>query len=445
MKNTVIDQIIEEKYHNKEFLDKIKSENQYKHLNLSFNPFPKSGTTNINSSDSIITQMPPFENNVKQNVDNFIIDTLIPKTLEIKDRFMSAVITGDYGIGKTHLMLYMKSLIELSSQASLINKKPYVIYIDNPGVKLEELIGNLIFKIGEENFKKFLWKRIINEIKKNSRFSTELNNYKNTSQTFFPVELNPFADENTINYKRFLDVWLKDIVSPYKRKDFERDLKKVLLSILNLLYKDSVITQYFYDIVCGDFGINSIWESLISGNSKHMENKTVELLKAIVDLLENEDFTDFYIFVDEFEDLTGGRLTKQRLDNYLHNLRILLDKDRNWCVVFAMTSNAYEKLKQTSPPLAERIGVREIILTRLSDVDALKLVLNYLNLARDTESSDLLPFEEAAINYINKLSDGIPRRFLQKCFEIIERAKELLENSKIIDEQFVKNYFQPEV
>ncbi|MFP3681584.1 hypothetical protein SB725_31365, partial [Pseudomonas sp. SIMBA_041] len=85
---------------------------------------------------------------------NYIGDSLYSND-DSDDYKLIGTITGDYGTGKTQLLLFAKSL--------LLNepKKAYVLYINNPGTKLSKLIGSIIENIGQEDFKKFLWNQII--------------------------------------------------------------------------------------------------------------------------------------------------------------------------------------------------------------------------------------------------------------------------------------------
>ena len=59
---------------------------------------------------------------------------------------------GEYGAGKTQTLMYIKYLFNNIKSNEI---KPYVIYIDNPGQRLSELIGGIVAQIGVENFKKY--------------------------------------------------------------------------------------------------------------------------------------------------------------------------------------------------------------------------------------------------------------------------------------------------
>lgn len=56
------------------------------------------------------------------------------------------------------------------------------------------------------------------------------------------------------------------------------------------------------------------WHSL-----KQLKGKEARVIKYIVKLVKEQGFSDFFILVDEFEDITEGRLTKSQIDNYVYN------------------------------------------------------------------------------------------------------------------------------
>lgn len=111
------------------------------------------------------------------------------------------------------------------------------------------------------------------------------------------------------------------------------------------------------------------------------------LTKIVCEQLE---YTDFIILIDEFEEITAERLKRTDIDNYLRNLRLLIDREKNWCSVFAMTSKALAMIEEYSAPLAGRIKGTIIDLKPLNS-DAIKtMIANYLSVARNTKKT--IPF-----------------------------------------------------
>ena len=203
----------------------LQGSQKYKKIHLKFNPFPKSGTTNINSGINYIERLDIINNTVSNAITSFISQAFEENPNDPQDKFISAVITGDYGVGKTQHLMFIKYLLEnLDSEL-----KPYVVYVDNPGVSLSALIGTIVGKIGEENFKKYLWNNIIEEIKANTNYQEKLAQYKYTGPSLFKEDVvDPYVDSNTISYKAFLDAWLRYINNAAKRKEFNKTLKDLI-------------------------------------------------------------------------------------------------------------------------------------------------------------------------------------------------------------------------
>lgn len=418
---------------------------RFKKFGLSFNPFPRAGISDLNSSDLIISKLEPVDQEVKKAIYEFVIDSLFPSNPNSTDKYISMVIRGEYGNGKTQTILYAKSLLDSFKTEKEFHKNPYVVYIDNPGVKLTELIGSIISQIGDENFKKYLWNIVIEKLASTADIKKELLSF--IPKGFFLFEdtdHDPFSPINTVNYKNFLEGWLKFLSRDLKKKkDFQNILKTYMISILTQKFENSTVAIYFYELISENIGINKTWEVLTSGGAKDLEKKEVYIIRAIVNLIESQGFTDFYILVDEFEAVTEGRLTPKEIDRYFTNLRALIDKERNWCSLFAMTGLALSSLKRVSPPLADRITGRIIDLKPLNIENAKTITINYLNLAREKPDS-IIPFDEEGITTLRDLSKGILRVYLKSCYMLLQRASEELKGHEKINSKFVTKHFQIE-
>ena len=411
-------------------------ETKYMKFGLKYNPFPKSGTANINESINTTYSLTPIDMTVTDKIAQFVADSLYSAD-ETEDYKLIGTITGDYGTGKTQLLLFAKALLLKQ------DKKAYVLYINNPGTRLTELIGNVIESIGQEQFKKYLWVKIIDQIKKTPKYKESLNSFLPKDGLLFAGR-DPFSRENEANHKLFIESFLVQIGRRSRIKEFNQNLRDIILEILAKNYDDDhVISNYFYQLVSEDFGISKTWETLVSGSGQYLDKKVVKLLNAIISIVKEQGFERFYLLVDEFEDITSGRLTKKEVDNYTHNLRTLIDKERRWCLLIAMTSQALKDLKNISPPLVDRLTDRMIEIHRLTDDEARSMVLNYLNLAR--EKTDVLePFTNESVEYLNSkvCSDGLPRLLLRQLFFLIERAVEDLNEGELITEDFAKRYIE---
>ena len=409
--------------------------NKYALWGIKFNPFPRSGTSNINGSDSVNRALKPLDSEIYNGINQFIANALVPNQLEADDQFISATIVGDYGSGKTQLLMYAKSkLNEIRDSQTYL--KPYTIYIDNPGGSILEFIGTIISKIGEENTRKYLWNHIIRIIQTRDDIKEQLKPFEPNSNVLFSEmkeSINPYSDANTISYKQFIDSFVRPLPLHKKRK-FDDLLSDIIQKILNEDTKDSTVAYYFYEFISSDFGINKTWEALTSGSLRQISGKEADVIRYIVKLLKREGYTHVFILVDEFEDLTTGRLSKVQLDNYIHNLRTLLDKHREWCLLFAMNPKALSRLIELSPPLADRITIRRLDINNLNIEETKRVIESYLNLA---DYKDEFPFTEDALTYINATCDGNVRRILKATFVLFECAAD--QKKKVMDRDFVVN------
>lgn len=419
---------------------KSNSIERFQRFGLSFNPFPRSGISDLNSPDHMISKLTPVDYEVKKGIEQYIVDSLFPQNPESTDKYLSAIIRGDYGFGKTQTLLYAKLVLESFSDVKEINKKPYVVYIDNPGNRLSELIGSIISEIGEENFKRYLWTIAFDGISKSKNFKEEILKFKPSGYDLFEGgELDPFNPINLVNYKVFFDAFNR-VLSSSKKKEFLTKIKEFITTIFIEEFENSTIAGYFYALISENIGINKTWEILTSGNSKDLDKKEVFIIRSIVKVIESQGYTDFYILVDEFEAVTAGRLNAKEIDQYVLNLRALIDKERNWCSLFAMTGYALSRLRAVSPPLAERISGRLIELNPLNDLTAKQITLNYLNLAREN-SEIILPFDDSGIKELRVKSNGILRIYLKSCFNLLQRAIEDLKEGELINAEFVNKHF----
>ena len=284
---------------------------------LRYNPFPKSGIAIINDSDKVIEKLEPVDDIVRKNIYDFIQDALSANfnpTLK-DDKYISLVVRGEYGSGKTQTLMYIKYLLKSIKSEKI---KPYVVYIDNPGEKLSQLIGEIVSQIGVENFKKYLWDIFLKYLDDNP-------NIKITLTTVSAKDLGLFSNQEEAseevslsysNYKQLIDKLtlgrtsseIKAVMG--KMKDY---LIKSYLSITD----SPTVASTFCDIVSETVGVSKSWDLLTSGSVKELDKREVDVLRAIVRIVcDQMGYTDFIILIDEFEEITAERLKKSEVDNY---------------------------------------------------------------------------------------------------------------------------------
>lgn len=434
-------------------VDLIKS-NLQKKFELNFNPFPKSGIAIINDSDNIVSKLAPVDEEVTRKIVTYIHDALYSGSIENQglrtDKYVSLIVRGEYGSGKTQTLMFIKYLF---NNIKNNNIKPYVVYVDNPGQKLSELIGGIVAQIGVENFKKYIWNIFISYLDKQPDIKTDLfrKSYKK-EVSLFPIseiENDNYANlTNTVqNYKELIDKLTFGKNNVEKKQLVER-LKSHIINSLIPETGSPVVAEYFYDILSETIGVSKSWDMLTTGNVKELDKREVNILKAIVKIVcEQLEYTDFIILIDEFEEITAERLKRTDIDNYLRNLRLLIDREKNWCSVFAMTSKALAIIEEYSAPLAGRIKGTIIDLKPLNS-DAIKtMIANYLSVAKNSpKDNSIYPFDESGIKQMLELNEnykqlkGSPRFILKLCYTLLQRASEELNEGETIDSEFVKKY-----
>lgn len=414
---------------------------------LEFNPFPRSGIAIISESDKVAEQLMPADEDTVNKIVNYISDALFAHRgqPEMSDKYMSMVVRGEYGAGKTQTLMFIRYLLKNLKNEDV---KPYVVYIDNPGQKLTELIGAIVSQIGVENFKKYLWGIFMEYLDKNPDVKQSLVGTRQASQSlslFGEDEPVPSLSNNIQNYKE-----LADAITAGKSATDKKQLIKTLKDHMVRSYADvtdsQVVASYFYDIVSETMGISKSWDMLTSGSVKEMDKREVYILKAIVNIVCKQlGYTDFFILIDEFEEITAERLKRTDIDNYLRNLRLLIDREKNWFSVFAMTGKAMDIIENYSPPLAGRIKGSVIDLKPLDIVSFKMVVTNYLNIARKEPVMDSIePFDETGLDEMLQVRPpqlkGSPRFVLKMCYQLLQRASTELQEGEKIDREFVKKH-----
>lgn len=412
---------------------------------LEYNPFPRSGIAIISESDKIVGGLVPVDEEVINTIFNFISDSLFTsqtQTHSATDKYMSMIVRGEYGSGKTQTLMFIRYLLKNLKNESV---KPYVVYIDNPGQSLAELIGGIIGQIGVENFRKYLWSIFMDYLDKHQDLKQSLVNVSNIEPNLFGEEPVPSLNANIQNYKELVDAITMGR-NAAEKKHILLTLKGHMISSYTEETDSPVVANYFYDIVSETIGISKSWDMLTSGSVKELDKREVNILKAIVNIVCKQlGYTDFFILIDEFEEITAERLKRTDIDNYLRNLRLLIDREKNWCSVFAMTGKALEIIESYSPPLAGRIKGSIVELRPLDKSSLKQVVSNYLSVARvDGAEESIIPFDESAFDEMLQVKNvqlkGSPRFLLKMCYQLLQRAVSELPNGALIDREFVKKY-----
>ena len=436
---------------NTNIIDRINSvDNQRTSLKerfgLEYNPFPRSGIAIISEADKIAERLMPVDEVTLNIIVNFISDALYANldNPDAEDKYMSLVVRGEYGSGKTQTLMFIRYLLKNLKNETV---KPYVVYIDNPGQKLSELVGAIVSQIGIENFRKYLWSIFMEYLDKNTEVKQSLVVRPQAIQNSLFGDDNPIPSlsANIQNYKELVDI-ITVGKNANDKKQLLQTLKDHMVKSYAEVAESPVVASYLYDVVSETIGISKSWDMLTSGSVKEMDKREVYILRAIVNIVRKQlGYTDFFILIDEFEEITAERLKKTDIDNYLRNLRLLIDREKNWCSVFAMTGKAMEIIESYSPPLASRIKGCVVDLKPLDMVGFKRVIMNYLSTSRiDGAEDSIAPFDESALDEMMQVKNpqlkGSPRFLLKLCYQLLQRAATEMPEGGMIDREFVKKH-----
>lgn len=413
---------------------------------LEYNPFPRSGIAIISEADKIAERLMPVDEGTLNVIVNFISDALYAHrdNPDTEDKYMSMVVRGEYGSGKTQTLMFIRYLLKNLKNETV---KPYVVYIDNPGQKLAELVGAIVSQIGVENFRKYLWGIFMEYLDKTPDVKQSLVGSPRAIQNslFGEFEPIPSLSASIQNYKELVDI-ITVGKNANEKKQLLQTLKDHMVKSYAEVAESPVVATYLYDVVSETIGISKSWDMLTSGSVKEMDKREVYILRAIVNIVRKQlGYTDFFILIDEFEEITAERLKKTDIDNYLRNLRLLIDREKNWCSVFAMTGKAMEIIESYSPPLASRIKGSVVDLKPLDMNGFKQVVMNYLSTSRIGGAEDSIePFDETGLDEMMQVKNpqlkGSPRFLLKLCYQLLQRATAELPEGGKIDREFVKNH-----
>jgi len=409
--NTDIKKLVEE-LKKEEIIEK-----DYSSLGLKFNPFPVAGLPRY--------PLPPLDDEVSEKISFFIRSTYT------REEYGGLAIVGDFGMGKTHLMKYIQFLIDELTRHKEIDFTAVTCFIDRPEDTPQKVIHKVVEEIGLDNIRKYIWKILIDKFEEDKAFYEKFRP-KGTLLLQSKEEWNNLFEEPIkSNYLEFLKRF-RDVGGNFKKlQEHARDIIK------EEIVRDSALADRYLNLIlfAEEKEADVSWDILAGYISKKdVQRKEIMFLRSIVEILRRVGFKQLYVFIDEFEDivlLKGARLT-----NYLLTLNTLINRERKWAVTVSLTGNTLKIIKEKSPPLYDRLTSYEVILRPLNDEKSKKLLINYLNLARERDEDSFSPFSEESIKEMFRISRGNYRSFILLAHNAIEVA--LNENKELIDKEIIE-------
>lgn len=395
----------------KEIIEKAKEfkiEKNYSTLGLKFNPFPPAAIPRFPS-------LPPLDKEAENEIKNFILSTYSHYGKKEFIDYAGLTIIGEYGMGKTHLMKFMKILIDKLSEV----KKEFssvTCYIDRPEDRPQNVIHRIVEQIGLDSIRKYVWKILVDEFQKDVNSFYESFKPKGFLATPKDKWDKLFEEPTRSNYLDFLDKFERFAGNLKKLQEKSREIMKN-----KKIVSDDTLADRYLGLLFIDKKASTSWDILAGYiSSRDLQRREVQFLNSIVKILKENDFNMLYVFVDEFEDVS--KLKGVKLTNYLLTLNTLINNQRRWAIIVSLTGEALNKIKEESPPLYDRLVSFRISLSPLNEEKAKKLTINYLNLARDKKEDSTAPFSEKSIKKIWSISKGNYRSFIRLAHKSIEYA-----------------------
>lgn len=292
------------------------------------------------------------------------------------------LIYGEYGIGKSHAMLWSKHYIQKSDEFNSL-----VFYV--PTLKKEN--GRLSFA-GVLRY----------DIVEKSHLLEQLMEFKH----FLDHILTKFKDVNNLPQSTSKDECLKRIVQSYDLLNFAKKLFhcETELDIRNLILPDKVI----------DYQAVIIFSNIVNLVTYrfNIQNTDASFKKAA------------FLFIDETDLLVDVSAKEQREANEL--FRHLYDYCPSaFCLVLGLTGSAAEIPIMFAPYVLSRI-TRQIVLTPMNPNEAKEFIRKILDGERENNDSltGYYPFSESAIDLIvGNLVAITPRKIITTMQQVLEEVR----------------------
>lgn len=388
-------------------------ERNYSILGLKFNPFPPAAIPRFVS-------LPPLNVEYRETIENFILATYGSDGSIEPGEYAGLTIAGEYGMGKSHLMLYLKTLIdELSKSTEKESSFSAVTcFIDRPEDDPRKVIHKIIEQIGLDTLRKYVWAILIDDFESEGMetFLRTTRSSQTSLNSYAASEWDQLFNEPVkSNYLEFLNIF-------DNMGGDEKRLQEKAREIINKkIVFDETLADRYLGLLFKSKKTDTSWEVLAGYiNSRELQRKEVIFLNSIVSILKLNGFALLYVFVDEFEDIS--KLTRVKRTDYLLTLNTLINNQRKWAVIVSLTYETLRFIREDATPLYDRLVTYIIRLEPLNLKSATNLLVNYLNISRSSSSDTIFPFTEDLINNILKVSKGNYRSFIRLSYKIIERV-----------------------
>jgi len=313
-----------------------------------------------------------------------------------------SVIVGGYGNGKTHLLKYLKHVV--NDQISEPGRENLAIYIHSPGENFRQLYSAVVLSLGHHFMQELVWKYLGTVCLRYGDLLKVKDNHKSALK------------ENKKSLKQMVekgDVLLSNIVS--KAKDDLLQKMKLLdytTALLHLVFDEYSFLAWKW-LSAEDMPYDQRKELGLS-MSINNDERALRAFLSFKAFLEEVGYKLLVLLIDEFEVIVS--LPERNRQKVLNEIRHLIDSLPNGlCIFLACAPEAWRIILEHYHAFLERF-IHVVFLSPLSLTQTEQLVIAYLNEAREEGHQDNpSPFCPETIQMIHKLSMGNVRNTLKLC------------------------------
>ena len=313
-----------------------------------------------------------------------------------------AVVVGGYGNGKTHLLKYLKHLV--NEQTSESDPQDLAIYVHSPGENFRQLYTTVMISLGHHFVQEIVWRYLGFICLRHENLLQLKDNHKLALK------------KDGRNLKKIVekgDLLLSNIVAKAKDDLLQKiRLLDYATAILHLVFDEYSFLAWKW-LTAEDMPYDQRKELGLS-MSINNDERALRAFLSLKALLEEAGYGLLVLLIDEFEVIVS--LPERNRQKVLNEIRHLIDSlPSRLCVFLACAPEAWRIIIEHYHAFLERF-THIVFLTPLNLAQTEQLIIAYLNAARHkTHQTSPAPFSHESIELIHKLGSGNVRTTLKLC------------------------------